>query len=398
MRLKNNYSKTKFFLFPLFCAVFCLCTSAQSAKLTFTTSRAVGESIKIMVEGSDIKVEGVENVVVGAENEYKLTSSTVTIQGNLTTLRCLDCDITEIDLSQAKTLTQLVCSGNAISKIDASHCAEMQKLYCNSNGLQVLNVDNCSKITDLYCFQNNVKKLDVTSCKALVVLSCTENKIEELDLTNNVSLEELYCGDNKLKQLNLKNNEKLKTLWCNDNQLPTIDLSRNKELRRLYCQRNSITALNLTANTKINRVNCFLNKIKAQQMTELMESLPTKEEGNKGKIYVVDKSATGEGNKCTKSDVTIATAHYWTVYDYNQNKPQPYEGEDPAGISNVATHGNDVKIMENGICLLSPAHVAIYTIDGKIVCRRYMQGGIVGLDKGLYIAVIGGQKIKIAIR
>lgn len=395
MRFKN-YFKTKFLIYSFLFVCFHCQAAGSDTLLSFKTVYGSGDSIKIMVEGSNLQFEGIENLVVGDEGWYKLTSNTVTIRGDLSTLRCLQCGITEINLSQAKTLKQLVCSGNYIKSIDASKCPELERLFCNSNELTYLNVDGCRQLVALFCFQNRLRQLSVNTNENLTTLSCTENKISEIDLSANKKIEDLYFGDNLLRSLNVSENVDLKTLWCNDNQLKAINLTNNENLRKLYCQRNEITELNLSNNKKVNKIYCFLNRIGEGKMQELMESLPVLPDYSKGSIYVVDASEEKEKNVCTKAHVAIGVSHNWKIYDYNQGIAKEYEGA-TTSINETLSDVQCFQLTNHGIVTTAPVGVSLYGTDGKFVFDGIVDGELL-LGKGFYVGIIGKQKVKFGIK
>lgn len=64
-------------------------------------------------------------------------------------------------------------------------------------------------------------------------------------------------------------------------------------------------------------------------MTALMNSLFDRKDVSGGTLVIVDTTLPSEQNVALKSDVDIAVAKNWAVYDYkgsNSNKV-PYEGE-----------------------------------------------------------------------
>ena len=72
--------------------------------ITFTTSRAVGENIKLNIKASDnIEISGIaETTNLTGPNTFTLTSQTVVIKGPVTTFECPDNGITSLDVSKNK--------------------------------------------------------------------------------------------------------------------------------------------------------------------------------------------------------------------------------------------------------------------------------------------------------
>jgi len=169
-------------------------------------------------------------------------------------------------------------------------------LICHDNRLTSLNVSNNPKLEELYCYNNQLKALDISKNSALVWISCRHNQLTSLNVSNNPKLEGLYCYNNQLTSLDLSNNPKLEELWCHGNQITTLDVSKNTNLRRLLCFNNSIYGSNMTA---------------------LVNSLPTRNAGNEGDFYVVNRN--GDGNVCTPAQVNIAKNKNWDVKDSGGN-------------------------------------------------------------------------------
>ena len=127
----------------------------------------------------------------------------------------------------------------------------------------------------------------------------------------------LICHDNRLTSLNVSNNPKLEGLYCYNNQLTSLDLSNNPKLEELWCHGNQITTLDVSKNTNLRRLLCFNNSIYGSNMTALVNSLPTRNAGNEGDFYVVNRN--GDGNVCTPAQVNIAKNKNWDVKDSGGN-------------------------------------------------------------------------------
>jgi len=332
--------------------------------ITFTTSKKIGEKIKLRDYwgaplSKSIKIEGatLEN---GSSTSYVLTAQTVKIIGNCTSLSCLENGITSIDLSNNSKLEILSCGSNQLTSLDLSKNSGLIMLYCGSNQLTSLDLSNNSKLETLYCGSNKLTSLDLSNNSGLTSLDCNSNKLTSLDLSNksgltylacrynqltsldlsnNSKLETLDCGSNQLTSLDLSNNSGLTNLSCGSNQLTSLDLSNNSKLKKLSCGSNQLTSLDLSNNSKLTDLycysnqltqiqlpeeagslaylNCKSNNIDVEHMEQLINRLP-KKYGNHP-FYV--QSSSTDGNQITKEQVQKARDKGWGVSAYRYTTP-----------------------------------------------------------------------------
>ena len=259
--------------------------------ITFKTDKAFGETIVLAMEytGDAPKLTGLTGTPVrGKEVTYPLTAQEVTITGDVTQFKCSNNKLTALDVSQNTALTWLDCAFNQLTALDPSQNSALDALYC------------------------------------------AFNQLPALDLSQNATLEKLDCSYNQLTALDVSLNTALTKLWCEENELTTLDVSLNTVLTELSCYSNQLTALDLTQNTALEWLRCYGNQIKGEKMTQFMNSLPDRTSTSAGYIDVVQEPVP-EGNRCLKSDVTIAKGKNWEIRKYNtdDNKYFAYEGEEP---------------------------------------------------------------------
>ena len=290
--------------------------------ITFTTSKKIGEKIKLRDYwgaplSKSIKIEGatLEN---GSSTSYVLTAQTVKIIGNCTSLSCLENGITSIDLSNNSKLEILSCGSNQLTSLDLSKNSGLIMLYCGSNQLTSLDLSNKSGLTYLACRYNQLTSLDLSNNSKLETLDCGANQLTSLDLSNNSGLTNLSCGSNQLTSLDLSNNSKLKKLSCGSNQLTSLDLSNNSKLTDLYCYSNQLTQIQLPEEAgSLAYLNCKSNNIDVEHMEQLINRLP-KKYGNHP-FYV--QSSSTDGNQITKEQVQKARDKGWGVSAYRYTTP-----------------------------------------------------------------------------
>jgi Leucine-rich repeat (LRR) protein len=150
--------------------------TAQAANvITMTTSKKAGDEIYLDIPPNEnYTVSGADRIF---SSNYTLTSSTVTITGDV---------------------TKLSCEGNSLTSLDVSGDTLLTELFCYANSLTSLDVSKCTKLTILSCSYNSLTKLDVSNCTKLTWLDCEHNKLTELDVSNSNKLERIYCEGNNL--------------------------------------------------------------------------------------------------------------------------------------------------------------------------------------------------------
>ena len=262
-----------------------LATSSLLAEgvITMTTSKAVGEKIIMTIEANgNVTIEGVKEPSSKGSTTYTLTSQTVTIRGDVTTLTCSDNQLTSLDLSGCTALTKLDCRQNSLTSLDVSGCTALTELICYSNPLTSVNlsgcqslkefsytyrkltsldVSGCTALTTLECHHNQLTSLNVSGCTALTKLICDGNQLTSLNLSGCTALTWLDCEWNSLTSLNLSGCTSLTTLECTGNQLTSLNVSGCTALTMLTCDRNQLTSLDLSGCTALTKLICFSNQL-----------------------------------------------------------------------------------------------------------------------------------------
>ena|GEM_PF-3536425 len=338
----------------------------------------------------------------------QLTTLDVSGCTTLTELRCHDNQLTALDVSRNTALTSLHfdnnplillnVSGSRIKQLfwrngllvslDASGCTALTNLYCNDNQLTSLNVSGCTALTNLYCNDNQLTSLNVSGCTALTMLHCYNNQLTSLNVSGCTALTELYCGINQLTSLNVSGCTVLTMLHCYNNQLTSLNVSGCTALELLDCSYNQLSSLNVSGcpslialrceynqlilldvskNTALGEIDCMNNKIKNTAMDLLINNLRI----NGGYLFVINTKSESETNVCTKSQVAVAKAKGWRVYDYPgihavpHISPVEYEGSDETNSIDASLNDNGKRINEN-----------YYSIDGKKLSGEPTKKGI----------------------
>ena len=271
-------------------------TTNNKYVITFTTSKEIGESIKLTdMLGRSLGYMEIEGALRdGYSDSYFLTAQTVKI----------------IDYC-----SDLNCSKNGITSIDCSN-SSLERLDCSSNQLTSLILPNKPKLKELNCSSNQLTSLDLSKNSALERLDCSSNQLTSLDASNNIVLKRLDCSSNQLTSLNLSNNPILEHLFCSLNQLTLLDLTHCRIIDLLDCQRNKITQIKLPYNPQyLSSIDCASNNIDVKHMEQLINSLPERSiyryGRNKGQLYV--QSSSTDGNQITQEQEKEARNKRWNV-------------------------------------------------------------------------------------
>ena len=194
-------------------------------------------------------------------------------------------------------------------------------------------------------------------------------------MSKNTALTELSCHDNQLTALDVSKNTALTSLNCSNNLLTSLDVSKSTALRVLSCEDNKLTSLDLSKNTNLYGLDCYQNQIKGAAMDALVTSLPMRENGYEGGLYII--YFENEGNVMTTEQVAAAKAKNWSVYhcirdELGYENWEAYAGSDPTAIENIESgtsaskNGRDIYFDLSGRRVMTPTK-GVYVKNGKKV-------------------------------
>ena len=227
--------------------------------ITMTTSKAVGETINLGIKANgNVTIEGVKETPQLGEyaKSYTLTSQTITIRGDVTTLYCGENQLTSLDLSGCTALATFECYNNQLTSLDVSGCTALTTLFCYRNQLTSLDVSGCTALTWLECYVNQLTSLDLSGCVALTKLKCWVNQLTSLDVSDCTALTTLFCYHNQLTSLDVSGCSALVWLSCSSNPLTSLDASGCTALTTLYSSRTQLTSLNVLGCTALTGLSC----------------------------------------------------------------------------------------------------------------------------------------------
>ena len=164
---------------------------------------------------------------------------------SLTSLKCLNNSLTNLDITQNLQLKFLNCRYNSITSLDVSQNTNLHTLICSDNSLSSLDVSQNSQLEQLSCEDNNLTTIDVSQNLLLQYFICGANQLNNLDVSLNSNLEYLGCHANNLSTLDVSNNTSLEVLSFGDNQIKNMDVSNNTSLIEFSAYGNLLKCLNL---------------------------------------------------------------------------------------------------------------------------------------------------------
>lgn len=404
------------FLYSLLLALIPLGSVAQTATndvLTFTTSKAVGETIQInLLYQGQLEVKGLESVPASASFVYslspvKLTEQTVTIKGQLSRLAIHnDQKLTSLSATNHATLEELHCVNNpSLTSLNLSGCNKLKYISIPGTGLKdtylTQFIGSLPKVKDgklnfyradqkathaYWTIQDirdaNAKGWHVNTPVGSSVLElypdeialgvdpavsetlslCILGESENIPLISNIEGNPVIeSGDNftpytvKQKSVIIGGNVKLfKVEW--QKNITSINLGKNRSLTHLVCIKGCVKELGLSECSSLNLVECYGNGIRGEATTRLMSTLPDRTSAQEpGKIYFVDQASTeAQQNSYSDTDLFLAKSRGWVVY--RRLSSGTFEEIKPTGTSyDQLAFTTDKKVGEGFFIVTNPS-------------------------------------------
>lgn len=404
------------FLYSLLLALIPLGSVAQTATndvLTFTTSKAVGETIQINLQyEGQLEVSGLESVPRSDAFTYnvstvKLTAQTVTIKGKLLQFSIHnDQKLTSLSAPNHATLEELYCVNNpSLTSLNLSGCNKLKYISIPGTGLKDTHltqfIESLPKVEDgklnfyradqkathaYWTIQDirdaNAKGWHVNTPVGSSVLElypdeitigvdptvsetlslCILGESENIPLISNIAGNPVIeSGDNftpytvKQKSVTIGGNVKLfKVEW--QKNITSINLGKNRSLTHLVCTKGNVKELGLSECSSLSLVECYGNGIRGEATTRLMSTLPDRTSAQEpGKIYFVDQASTeAQQNSYSDTDLFLAKSRGWVVYRRLSNGT--LEELKPTGTSyDQISFTTDKKVGEGFFIITNPA-------------------------------------------
>lgn len=269
-----------------------------------------------------------------------LTSLNVRYCPDLENLICYSTGIQSLYLAYNSKLKSLTCyntklvslsvtNKDQLTYINVKNTPTLESLDCYSDALMTLDVTGCTGLTSLKCYYND----DLTAitglgdCKAITYLDCEDCAITDLSAVESMNnIERFYGRNNRISTFSLNNkpqltyvrisgNPNLTTLRCSGNsQLQTIYMQNCPALKSAWITMCNLLSLDVTGCTALNDLACWQNYISVNNMTTLVNSLPTVS-GAPGQFAVLDN--VNEGNVITDQQVLAANRKNWDCKKWN---------------------------------------------------------------------------------
>ncbi|MCF6130157.1 T9SS type A sorting domain-containing protein [Flavobacterium sp. AS60] len=170
---------------------------------------------------------------------------------NLRVLKCIQNNLTQIDLLSLPLLEEFDGSYNSFSSLDISNLVNLKKLLAHTNQITTITQNNNIALENIWVSNNLLTSIDLTVFPALKSVSCDNNILTSINVSGLTLIDEIECGGNSLTSINLNGLTTLRILGCGGNQISSLDLSTLSTLNMLACSNNPISALNVTGNTNL---------------------------------------------------------------------------------------------------------------------------------------------------
>lgn len=146
-----------------------------------------------------------------ADGTVTLSDTDLTALAAMTTLELPSGGVTSLPgLGYCTGLTTLKCANNQLTELNLSGLTKLTTLWCQMNQLITLDVSGLTQLTELWCFSNNLTALDITQLSSLYRIYCgNQNDERELTLTLTAAQEGVWNSwssdtDNVRVTLNVK--------------------------------------------------------------------------------------------------------------------------------------------------------------------------------------------------
>ena len=188
-------------------------------------------------------IENIQELTVSLPFNSDLVINDLTgIEGfvALKKLKCVDIDITELDLNSNTSLEEIELYSTEVSELSIESLASLRYFESRYNELAKLDFHNNLNLESINVSEN----LDYFNIEGLHNLNYLKANYSELTSSefvygNNVSLEELFLIGNELTTLNTASFPALKWFNCAQNDLISLDVSNNMNLEFVGASFNS---------------------------------------------------------------------------------------------------------------------------------------------------------------
>ncbi len=315
-----------------------------------------------------------------------LTDLSLSQNPNLTTLNCFGNQLTHLDVTDNLALTFLNCGNNLLSDLDLSNNLNLEHLSCEGNHLSFLDVSSNLDLNVIYCNNNQISYLDLIQLTDLNELNCSSNIFTDLNVGFNHNLLSLNCSDNLLSDLNVTQTGSLNYLNCKNNYVSTLDLTFNPFLEQLNCANNELSSLDLHSNSLLRGLNCTSNDLRC---------LNVKNGNNINFIYFY--AYFNEDLMCIDvDDESYANANWLThidpvaTFNFNCSSPCSTTGVDDLGFKlNAYPNPTNEKFTLDLADYSGSILVKVFDLSGRLLfSETSMIISLSALSKGAYLVQV----------
>ena len=120
---------------------------------------------------------------------------------------------------------------------------------------------------------------------------------------------------------------KITEIYCKGNQLTALNVQGLTSLKELNCSNDQLISLNVQGCTSLQELKCYANKLNAEEMTAILNALPTRTAGDNAKAYLyTERTGITESNckdfsqpESLKNAFEGAKGRNWKLKKYNAN-------------------------------------------------------------------------------
>lgn len=319
---------------------------AQDMKVTMTTGKSVGSSMTLMVNHTynGVTVDWGDNQPQTYKNQdFKPFTITGEVKGSRIIitgdeawelLQCSGCELTELDLTEARGLRSLYCQNNKLSTLDLKGMSKLTDLNCSGNQLTEIAYTNASNpykdLSSIEYYNVAGNKLSgasgkfimgtrTDSAKTLSVVNLSDNKFNGVTLQYAPNIQVLKLARNEFTGIDLSKSGKIESLLLHDNQIVVKRTGNDRfnlklpvgGLKHLVIDNNQIDSLNVAAFGGIKDLSCKNNGMKVLVLPQT-SSLNSLDICNNGLTFNALPTYTQKPNHCNflpQDSIEIYSAH-----------------------------------------------------------------------------------------
>lgn len=259
--------KANYFFVSLFAAfAFGASGVAQDQVVTFTTAKAVGETMTLVTNkvSNGVTVDWGDGTPVAYTTDTisaPVKGSTVTLTGNekLVFICCSDNGLTAVDISKAPQLQSFSCANNQLTELNTSSNTELTDLNCSNNQISALTITSNQKLQNLLAANNQLTRF--IGIPSLLSVDVSGNQLTSLSMTSSRSIDYLNFGENDVKTLAFTAPD-ITTVCGDANQLTSFSISGGmNNLVDVSVADNQLNTLNLRTAVGVKGVYCANNQL-----------------------------------------------------------------------------------------------------------------------------------------